>query len=112
MDDEYLDESDDPYSRRDAEDMERAYDSGGAEYGDPAVIYLVVPKSSGSSTKAQTTFNCEIVDLTNPEAEGADMETDGTENMVLVVNISTTRPTLGTNPYIAVKVGDRFVMSA
>jgi hypothetical protein len=35
--------SEDPYLQNEALDLERAYDSGGAEYGDPAVIYLVVP---------------------------------------------------------------------
>jgi hypothetical protein len=112
MDDEYLNDYEDPYARGVAGDVEREIDSGGEEFGDPAVIYLVVPLSSGTSTKAQTTFRCEIVDIINDEKEGSDMKTESTENVVFVVNVSTTRPTLNATPYLAVKVGERFVMSA
>jgi hypothetical protein len=104
--------SEDPYLQNEALDLERAYDSGGAEYGDPAVIYLVVPLSSGTSTKAQTTFRCEIVDLSNPETEGADLVLDHTGNNVFVTNVSKTRPLLNSDSYLAVKIGERFVMSA
>lgn len=109
LDEPYIYELEDRYVSNEAVDLERAIDSGGAEYGDPAVSYMVIPISSGASTSAKTTFKCEIVDLTNEETEGADMTIERTGNFLYATNITSVRPS-GQDPIPCFKIGDRFVL--
>lgn len=98
-----------PYYRRDLADREDSEGRGLAEHGEPAVFYLVRPISSGTSPAARTTYRCAVMELTNEEIEGADMQASDTGNTILATNIGPNRPAPGQGIYPCFKVGDRFV---
>jgi hypothetical protein len=102
---------DDPFTKRDWDDREWEEGTGREEHSDPAVIYVVMPISSGSSVEAKTTFLCKILNIVNEESEGTDMVTEDTGLRILATNITANRPAVDRDVLPAFKIGDRFIIS-
>jgi hypothetical protein len=103
-------EYDDLYTIREDEDREWGESTGYAEHADPAVIFAVIPVSSGASVAANTTYRCSAVNVINEETEGTVLSTEDAGFEILATNITGIRPTLNQDICLAVKINDRFVL--
>lgn len=98
-------------SRRDEADREDVESRGAVFHNDPAVFDVARVISSTGSTAAQTTFLCELVELTQAEVEGTALAYRNRGMFILAVNISKTRPVA--NDIVPIfKAGDRLAMVA
>lgn len=106
MTDEY-----DIYTIRDDADRE---DESGRDFrahseGNPCVLVRVI--SSTGSTRAQTTYLCQVVTLTNAEDQGADLTFTDDGPRMIATGIGQSRPKIDmTHCYLSVNIDGRNIL--